>query len=150
MKIIGIFAGMVFFAAIALPQDREQRTKLIGAWELQTPANGDGTRGWSFDAKGDTIHVVHTLGGHTVADFECNTLGKECEVKGAGHKTKVTLWYSGSKLVELESKGSEVMKRRFAVQGDDMEMEEIPVVPAGKAETLKFKRAQMAARVNQN
>jgi hypothetical protein len=148
VKTVGVIAGVVMFAAVALPQDNEQRAKLSGAWELQDAANGQDSRGWSFEPTGDSIHVVHTLGGRTVADFECNTVGKECEIKESGHKAKVALWYSGPKLIELETKGSDVLKRRFAVQGDAMEMEKIPVVPTGSAETLKFKRGQMAARSN--
>jgi hypothetical protein len=54
------------------------------------------------------------------------------------------MWFNGDKLVELETKGREVVKRSFAVpqQGDTLEVEVIPIVPEGRTETLHFARAQ--------
>jgi hypothetical protein len=54
------------------------------------------------------------------------------------------MWFNGPKLVELETKGKEVVKRRFAVagEGDTLEIEVIPIEPAGKTETLRFRRLQ--------
>jgi hypothetical protein len=46
-------------------------------------------------------------------------------------------------LVEMETAGSQVVKRRFTVtgDGDTMELETIPLVPSGSSETTHFKRA---------
>jgi hypothetical protein len=60
----------------------------------------------------------------------------------------VSLWFNGPKLVELETRGSEVVKRRFEIisQGDGanevMEMELIPIVPSEKTQTFRYKRVQ--------
>ncbi len=53
------------------------------------------------------------------------------------------MWFNGAKLVELETRGNQVVKRRFTVtgDGDSMELETIPLVPAGSGETTHFKRA---------
>jgi hypothetical protein len=142
-----VIAGVLVFAGAAVADDQEQRAKLRGSWVLQDASSSE-AHAWTFDDKGDDIHLVHAVNGHTVADFECNTAGKECAVKESGHKAKVSMWYSGDKLVELETRGTDVMKRRFSVSGDTMEMEEIPVVPVGKSETLKFKRVQVSAGAN--
>ena len=71
-------------------------------------------------------------------------MGRECEIKDSGRQAKVSMWFSGPKLVELETKGSEVVKRRFALsgQGDTMELEVIPIVPVGRSETKLLKRIQ--------
>jgi hypothetical protein len=71
-----------------------------------------------------------------------------CDVKTAGKKATVSLWFNGPRLVEMETKGSDVVKRRFTIlpQGDVMEMEVIPIVPSGKTESVQFKRAQLTAR----
>ena len=60
----------------------------------------------------------------------------------------VSMWFNGPRLVELETKGSEVVKRRFMIlpKGDVMEMELIPIVPGGKPETFQFKRVELSAR----
>ena len=48
--------------------------------------------------------------------------------------------------MELETRGSDVIKRRFhAVDGDTLEVEVIPLNPAGKTEAVQFRRAQMSA-----
>jgi hypothetical protein len=77
------------------------------------------------------------------------SLGKECEVKDAGRKVKVTLFFNGPKLVVLETRGDEVVKKRFgAVEtGDTLELEVIPVAPDGKTETVHFKRVPNAPAV---
>jgi hypothetical protein len=83
-------------------------------------------------------------GTQTVVEFECDTLGKECAIQDAGRRSKVSMWFNGSKLVELETRGSQVVKRRFSLtgDGDTMDVEIIPIVPSGKSETTHFKRVR--------
>ncbi len=123
--------------SIAFADDSAERAKLTGTWQ------GEGQAVWIFEHQGDAFHIVNSQGDKKIAEFACN-LGKECEVKDGGRKVKVTLFFNGAKLVVLETKGEEVLKRRFgAVEtGDTLELEVIPVVPDGKTETLRFKRAQ--------
>ena len=54
------------------------------------------------------------------------------------------MWFSGPKLVELVTKGRQVIKRRFAVAeaGDTLELEVIPIQPDGKTETIRLRRVQ--------
>ena len=95
----------------------------------------------------DSIHVTISSGAQTVAEFECNTVGKECAVKDAGRKSKVSMWFNGPKLVELETSGTQVVKRRFSIagDGDTMDLETIPIAPVGKVETSHFKRVSPVA-----
>jgi hypothetical protein len=87
--------------------------------------------------------MVLSRNGQTTADFECDLAGKECEVKDSGHPVKLSMWFSGPKLVQLETRGNVVTKRRFSVTGeDDMDVEVIPIVPAGKTEIFKYKRVR--------
>ena len=74
------------------------------------------------------FHVTNSLGEKKIAEYACN-LGKECEVKDAGRKVKVTLYFNGPNLVMLETKGEEVVKKRFGVteKGDTLELEVIPI-----------------------
>ena len=140
LLIIGLVA--LTAAAIAFADDAIDRSKLIGAWQLQTsPDKASGTV-WTFEEKGDSMHVVVSENNGKVADFECNVEGRECEIKESGKQAKISMWYSGPKLVELETRGSDTVKRRFGIKdtGDMMEIEIIPVVPAGKTEVLTLKR----------
>ncbi len=127
---------------IALADDASDRAKLTGTWQAQ-----DGNTNWTVEAKNDAIHITQSENGQKVLEFECNTNGKECEVNDNGHKGKVSVYYNGPKLVALESRGSDIIRRRFTITTgkDTLQVELIPVAPAGKAETAEFRRAEVAA-----
>lgn len=122
------------------PVDRSQ---LYGQWAAQ-----DGTETWAFHEKGDQVQVSHTKGSETVSNFACGTTGRDCEFKDAGKKATVSMYFNGPKLVQLERHGGDVVKRRFAVgeTGEAMVVELIPIVPAGKTETVHFKRVSDGAK----
>lgn len=132
------------FAATAWAGDSADHSKLGGAWQVQGEARKGPASVWVLEEKGDAIHVTYSQGDQKLSEFECNALGRECEIKDSGRQAKVSMWFSGPKLVELETKGSEVVKRRFALsgQGDTMELEVIPIVPVGRSETKLLKRIQ--------
>ena len=107
----------------------------------------DSGAAWSLQNDGDSMRITHTEGGRKIAEFECNTVGKECAVKESGREVKVSLWYNGPKLVEMEVHGSEVLKRRFSVaaDGDSLDLEVIPINPNRKTEMLHLKRINVSA-----
>src|ERR1700681_2718744 len=80
----------------------DQRAKLIGSWRLQDDAGRDAGDVWVLEDRGAAIHITHTEGTHKLSDFECAPTGSECEVKDAGKSAKVSLWYNGPALVEME------------------------------------------------
>jgi hypothetical protein len=142
--------GMVtvaLFAAAAWAADNTDHSKIGGAWQVQNEAGKGPALVWVLEEKGDAIHVTYSHGDQKLSEFECNAMGRECQIKDSGRQAKVSMWFSGAKLVELETKGSEVVKRRFTVsgQGDTMELEVIPIVPVGRSETMRLKRMQAAA-----
>ncbi len=136
---------LLSLSAAALADDQNDRQKLLGSWQS---AENSPSSSWSFTADNNSIRVTQLEGTNKVADFACSTGGASCEVKTAGKKATVSMWYNGPFLVEMETKGTDVVKRRFKIlpQGDVMEMEVIPIVPSGKTETFQFKRVQLAAR----
>ena len=50
------------------------------------------------------MHFIRSENNQKDADFKCNTMGRECQVTDSGHGAKVSMWFSGSKLVQLETK----------------------------------------------
>jgi hypothetical protein len=64
-------------------------------------------------------------------------------VKEAGKPMKVSIWFNGPKLVIMETRGKDVLKRRFQAtdDGKEIEMETIPIVPQGKTEVVRLHRA---------
>jgi hypothetical protein len=57
------------------------------------------------------------------------------------------MYYDGPALVQLETKGSDVTRRRFIVTGqpDLMEIEVMPILGTDKAETLHLKRIKLSS-----
>lgn len=135
----------------AMGGEQSDREKLIGSWELQYAPLTSLSSHWTFSEQGKSIHVTQLEGTNKVANFECDIDGDPCEIKVSGKRAMVSLWFNGPKLVELETKGSEVVKRRFEIisQGDGagevMEMELIPIVPSEKTEIFRYKRLQRSA-----
>lgn len=131
-----------------LADDQSDRQKLIGSWELEGVAESGQSVTWTFSTAQNSIRVTQLEGNNKLADFACGADGNPCEIRTAGKKATVSMWFNGPRLVVLETKGSDVVKRRFKIlpQGDVMEMEVIPIVPDGRTETFQFKRRQLSAR----
>jgi len=151
MHTLGTFGRKAYLAAafslLALGpgqlfgDDTAARARLIGAWQPQDPGNKD-AGSWTFESKGaDVMHVIYSVGDQKIVEFECGTTGQECKVKDSGKSAKVSMWFSGPSLVELETRGEEVVKRKFGV-GDrgSLEVEVVPIQPDGKTEKIEFRR----------
>src|ERR1700733_9842386 len=141
MRTLAVALSTLLLAGSALVADDTARAKLVGKWQ-QSEGNGGPGSTWTLENMGDSIHVINSNPTKTIEEFDCNTLGKECAVKNAGHKSKVSLWFNGAALIELETTGNQVVKRRFTVtgNGDTMDLETIPIVPGGQPDTIHFKR----------
>lgn len=146
MRKLVITLSVFVFCGALLGDDAADRAKLTGTWQLQSGSEKEGSL-WTLETKDDGIRIVHAQNNQKITEFECNTLGKECEVTDAGHHVKISIWYDGAKLVEYETRGSDVTKWSLGItgQGDTMEVEETPITRTGKTEILEFKRVQTAS-----
>ena len=140
-----VASAALLIGVVAMADEAADRAKLAGSWQLQDTAAKDVPSLWVIQDKGEGLRMSATQENHPAAAFECNTMGRECEFKDDGKSAKVLLYFSGPKLVQLETRGSDVVKRRFSASGDEMVVEIIPVVPPGKTETYRFKRMQTAS-----
>lgn len=136
---------VLLLAVSAFADDVADRVKLIGVWE--SPGNGGKNGVWTISAGVDTLHITYVEGGQKLADFECNVAGRDCKAKAFGRDSTISMYFNGPKLVQMETRGAEVLKRMFSVggDGDSMQVELVPIVPDGKPETQQFKRAPLAA-----
>jgi hypothetical protein len=141
MKVLIVTLSGLLLASSAFADDDSSHAKLMGKWR-QSDGNAENKSSWELEGAGGSMHVTNSDGTQTVVEFECNTVGKECAIQDAGRRSKVSMWFNGPKLVELEIRGAQVVKRRFSISGDGdtMELEIIPIVPPGKGETAHFKR----------
>ena len=138
-------------ASAVRADDTEDRGKLVGKWQ---PAEGQKSDYgiWTLEANDTGIRILKETNGQKAAEYECNTVGRECEVKEDGHNAKVSMWFNGPKLVQMMTRGSEVFKRRFHVTSDanTLEMEIIPIAPAGKTEVVRLSRCPAETQERQN
>lgn len=116
----------------------QEAPNFSGTWD----ARSDSSSKLVLDQKTDAIHVKEIKGTETTADYTCNTLGKDCEVKTEGHPAKVSFWFNGPKLVQFETHGSNVIRRRFEIAegGKALNVEVSHISPEGKDEKLVFAR----------
>jgi len=139
--------GVVLLAGLAIADDDDtNRAKLVGSWQLADSANAKESQSWSFQEKGDTVHVTNVAGPKTVMDFDCDSMGHDCVVKDNGHSAKMSFYYDGPKLIQMETKGSSTLRRTFVVtgNGDTMDMVQETFAPNPKTETMHFKRVVTA------
>lgn len=122
--------------ATCLADDHADREKLWGTWTAHDSSI-------TLRSNGRTVQVSETQGPGKVAEFECNTMGKECKVNTSGRESTLTMYFNGPRLIELETTGKEVVKRRFRASSDgkQLEVEVMSIVPERKAEILMFQRA---------
>lgn len=139
-----------FLTATALADEAADRAKLTGTWEPKAGEKNDYGI-WTLEDGDGSIRITEASNGQKIAEYECNTVGRECAIKESGHAAKVSMWFNGPKLVEMWTRGSEVIKRRFQVtDGDVLELEVIPIAPAGKSEVIHMGRVHgEAARKSQ-
>jgi len=142
------FAAFTTLVAVAPPtliwaDDHADRTGLIGSW-----VQNGGSGAWVINSLPDGLHVTQIEGSGAIADFQCNTEGQSCDVKIGGHKATVSMYYNGSALVQLESKGDQIVKRRFSLlpSGNAMKVEVTPMTGRVQTEELEFERGQPQVR----
>jgi hypothetical protein len=129
-----------------LADDASSRARLIGVWQQQD----ESSKGISIsivEAKGNSLHITISQGDQKLSEIECKPTGAECDGTSSGKKVKVMMYFSGPALVQLETAGSDVTKRQFAVaeQSDVLELVAAAITGNAKAETVHLKRMPSAA-----
>ena len=143
MRIVITFLTAVMFNGAGFADNDTTRSTLIGVWQVENGLEENTKSLWVFEGKGDAIRITHSKNSQIVADVECKATGRDCEAIEDGRPAKASLYFNGSILVELVTRGSEVFKRRFLVQErDTMGIELISIVPDGKPQAIKLKRVK--------
>ena len=137
---ITAFAALLLWVPV-LADDASARAQLIGAWQQQDDS-GKGISVWVVETKDNSLHITNSQGDQKLSEIDCKPTGAEGEGTDSGKKTKVTMYFNGPSLVQLETVGTDVIKRQFTVrqQPDMMEIEVMPIIGNVKSETLHLKR----------
>jgi len=143
MYTFAAFSTIAALSPLAMPLRADDkataRAALVGSW-----VQSGGAAGWVLDSRTDGLHVIQLEGSGPVADFECNTYGQNCEVKIAGHKATESMYYNGAVLIQLETKGDQIVERRFSIlpSGNAMKVEVTPMSGRLQKEELEFERTK--------
>lgn len=131
----------LLLSALAFANDDSARAQLVGTWQEEN-ASGNAASVWVLESKGEALHIVHSQGDQKLSEFECTPTGAECEGRVSGKKAKVVMYFNGPTLVQMETVGSDITRRRFTVaaEPDMMELMVVPLVGDVKAETRHLKR----------
>jgi hypothetical protein len=138
------FTAFAVIGAVSVPlaaDTQSDRDGLIGTWT----ENG-GNHGWVIENGANGLHMTQIEGSAPIADFTCATDGHDCSIKISGKKAKVSLYYNGSALIQLETKGDTVTKRKFLVSGSGLKVEVTPMTGKVITEERQFDRGQATAR----
>jgi hypothetical protein len=144
---IHMFAFVALLPLVpVLADDASARARLIGAWQQQDES-GKGISISFVATKGNSLHITTSQGDQKLSEIECKPTGDECEGMSSGKKVKFVMYYSGPALVQLETAGSDVTKRQYAVteQTDTMELVVTAITGNAKAETVHLKRMPSTA-----
>jgi hypothetical protein len=128
----------LFTCRLVASTDAVGKSGFSGRWALQQ----DDSVELILEQTSDSIQLREAKSGATRTEYTCNTHGKECPAKDAGHSAKVSLWFNGPKLVEIMAKGREVTRRRYSItnDGSTLRVEVSPMSGVGKNETLVYTR----------
>jgi hypothetical protein len=139
------FAALLPLVSV-LADDAPARARLIGVWQQQDDS-GKGVSIWVVETKGNSLHITNSQGDQKLSEIACNPTGAECDGTVSGKKAKVVMYYNGPTLVELETVGSDVVKRQYTVteQSDIMELAVMAITGNTKSETLHLKRMPSTA-----
>jgi hypothetical protein len=134
-------AAITSFTSPAHADQETDRASRIGSW-----VQSGGNNAWVINTAADGLHITQIEGSGTVADYQCNLNGSDCDVKVAGHKAAVSMYFNGATLIQIETKGDQIVKRRFTIlpSGTQMKLEIIPMAEHTQTEELQFERGQPA------
>ena len=125
------------------------RTALNGTWELDPARSqmGDSKlkgQSWLITQKDDAVEISETLtdtgGKQRKIVIQCNTDGKNCQVKENGQATQVSLYFNGDALVMLEQwHGTDYVTKKRLLASDDgktLKVEVAHIAPPGRKDEV--------------
>ena len=139
MKICKFGVAGLLPLLLAGADNTSARDNLIGTWEedsAKSPAV------WVVEVKGDAFHIAQSQGDQKRVEVTCTPTGAECMGTDAGKKVKFVMYYNGPTLVQIETAGTNITRRRFTVRGEPnmMDLEETKLSADGKPEMMHLKR----------
>lgn len=83
---VAAFATLAMASSLIGPARADQqsdRASLIGSW-----VQSGGNNAWIIDNAADGLHIKEIEGSGTVADYQCNLDGHDCDVKSGATRSR--------------------------------------------------------------
>jgi hypothetical protein len=149
-RFAAVGSAMIAAALLTAATLSAQAPNLSGTWQMD-PAKSQVSDGRSvslvIQSPGNKVKVDETIhdknGKETTADFTCAPDGKECEFNEGGHKSKMSMWFSGDSLNLAKTDGPpgdvvSMWKLQTSSEGKVLTLTVNHIEPAGPDETLVF------------
>ena len=145
---LSAIAGMVLLSGSL----SAQAPNFAGAWQMDAAKSqvSDGRLvSLVIESAGNKIKVTATIrdknGKETTSDFTCAPDGKECDFNEGGHKSKLSMWFSGDALNLAKTDGPpgdlvDMWKLETSSGGKVLTVSVEHVDPNGPKETLVFEK----------
>ena len=137
-----LFSLLLSLAAMG----QQEQPNLNGTWQLNASRSAlhsgkPSVASLTIEQKASSIHIVRTMsdgGKQGAGDFSCTTDGRECEVGGR----KLSFWYSGPSLVEMEIGKDTVTKSTIKIDADgkSITIDVVHVTPTAEADKLVLEK----------
>ena len=138
MQIKALIISSIFLAAVAAIPAAAQTPDLSGNWVADSNASNK----WILQQKDGKMHVQEMIGDKVETEFTCSLYGQECSARENGHAEKITMYFNGTKLVELRERNGSTVKQRLTLSDDGktLSVETVPLSSNDKPETMSFRR----------
>ncbi|HXJ40579.1 MAG TPA: hypothetical protein VNH18_14970 [Bryobacteraceae bacterium] len=122
MRVTGVSLISALWLFTAAANGQQSKPDLSGKWQLNSGKSEQPGKttivSLAIEHTGSSIHIVRTTRSadskETITEFKCTTDGKDCDVKG----TKVSLWWDGLSLVEMDIGNETVTKHKMTLSDD--------------------------------
>jgi len=125
---------------------QQDHPNLSGKWQINagrsTLRSGKpAVASLTIEQKATSIHIISTMNGEgkeSVVDFTCTTDGKDCDVRGE----KISLWYSGPSLVEMEIGKDTTTKSTIKIDedGKSITIDVAHITPTAEADRVVLEK----------
>jgi len=133
--------GVVLQPISLRADENDKRERLLGTWESDE-ADARPAR-WIVSGDANKLHFAEFNGEKELGGFSCTPGGTPCQAKLSGKRVDVSMWFNGSKLVIMQTRGGDSFEQEFEVASDDvLEVKVMPLVPSGATQKHRFRRVK--------
>jgi hypothetical protein len=125
---------------------QQDHPNLSGKWQMNASrstlrSGKPAVASLTIEQKATSIHIISTMsdgGKESALEFTCTTDGKDCDIQGE----KISFWYSGPSLVEMEIGKDTTTKSTMKIDedGKSITIDVVHITPTAEADRLVLEK----------